>query len=101
MMSLVVSVRVVPDERQRFLEAITANARSAVRDEPGCVAFEVSEDVAERNHFFLYEVYRDEAAIDAHRATPHYAAWREAASVSLVPDSQVLHQTSLVCREAG
>ena len=28
---------------------------------------------------YKYEVYRDEAALEAHRAAPHYAVWRAAA----------------------
>lgn len=101
MISVVVSVRVIPEERERFLKAIGANAASAVRDEPGCIGFDVAEDVDEQNHFLLYEVYRDRDAIERHRATDHYAAWRKAAEACLVPGSQALHRAQVVYREVG
>jgi quinol monooxygenase YgiN len=31
------------------------------------------------NVYYFYEVYRDEKALEAHRAAPHYAVWRAAA----------------------
>ena len=37
------------------------------------------EDAADPNVYYFYEVYRDEAALEAHRAAPHYAVWRAAA----------------------
>ena len=43
----------------------------------------------DRQTLFLYERYTDRAAFDAHRATPHFAAWRRAAAEHLVPGSQV------------
>jgi quinol monooxygenase YgiN len=33
----------------------------------------------DRNTYYFYEVYRDEKALEAHRAAPHYAVWRAAA----------------------
>jgi quinol monooxygenase YgiN len=34
--------------------------------------------------FRLYEVYRDDAAVAAHQATPHYAKWRAEIEALLV-----------------
>jgi (4S)-4-hydroxy-5-phosphonooxypentane-2,3-dione isomerase len=101
MISVVVSLKIVPDQRERFHAAIRANATSAVRDEPGCLGFEVCEDVQDDEHYLLYERYRDEDAIEAHRATPHYAAWREAVDVCVVPGSLILHRAAVLVREPG
>ena len=49
-----------------------------------------------RHHFVLYEIYRDEAALEAHRAAPHFAQWREAVARTVVPGSQVNTITELV-----
>jgi quinol monooxygenase YgiN len=89
MLSLTVSLRVHPELREEFLAAITTQAESCVRDEPGCLSFDVTEDVAEPNHFVLHEAYRDQAAIEHHRTTPHFANWREAAARVVIPGSQV------------
>src|SRR5687768_11590205 len=83
MHALVVSLYVKPGMRDRFLAAAEDDSICSVRDEPGCVRFDVLEDIADPNHFFFYEVYQDEAAITAHRQMPHYPRWREAAEVVL------------------
>ena len=78
MFVMVVSVRIKPDQRQRFLEAIEDDSICSVRDEPGCMRFGVLQDEADQNHYFFIEVYRDKAALEAHRQTPHYARWMAA-----------------------
>jgi len=59
-----------------FNDAILRNA-AASRQEPGCKQFDVafSEDGLA---CFLYELYDDRAAFDAHLATPHFLKFREA-----------------------
>jgi (4S)-4-hydroxy-5-phosphonooxypentane-2,3-dione isomerase len=79
MLAMWVKVRVKPDARERFLKAIEVDALGSERDEPGCMRFNVLQDAQEQNVYYFYEVYRDEAALEAHRAAPHYAVWRAAA----------------------
>jgi autoinducer 2-degrading protein len=59
---LIVSARVKPEQRGRFLEAIEENAVTSVRDEPGCLRFDVVRDRDDPDHYLFYEVYRDEEA---------------------------------------
>ena len=87
-MNLLVSVSVKPDKREKFLAAIAENIASSVRDEPGCHPFDVFENQSTPNHFFYYERYTDHAAFDAHKASPHFAVWREIAEDVIVPGSQ-------------
>jgi (4S)-4-hydroxy-5-phosphonooxypentane-2,3-dione isomerase len=79
MIALWVKVRVKPEARERFLKAIEVDALGSEGDEPGCMRFNVLQDQQDQNVYYFYEVYRDEAAIEAHRAAPHYAVWRAAA----------------------
>ena len=79
MIALWVKVRVKPDQRERFLKAIEVDALGSEGDEPGCLRFNVLHDRDDPNVYYFYEVYRDEAALEAHRAAPHYAVWRAAA----------------------
>jgi (4S)-4-hydroxy-5-phosphonooxypentane-2,3-dione isomerase len=74
-----VKVRVKPDGRKKFLEAIEHDAIASERDEPGCLRFNVLQDRSDQNVYFFYEVYKDAAALDAHRAAPHFAKWQSAA----------------------
>ena len=78
MLAIWVKVRVKPAEKARFLAAIEQDALGSERDEAGCCRFNVLQDAAEPNTYYFYEVYRDEAALEAHRAAPHYAKWRAA-----------------------
>ena len=51
---------------------------TATRAEDGCVAYAYAEDVAEPGLIHVFEIWRDQAALDAHFKTPHMAAWRAA-----------------------
>ena len=79
MLAIWVKVRIKPELRQRFLEAIEVDALGSERDEPGCLRFNVLQDERDANVYYFFEVYKDEAALEAHRAMPHYAVWRAAA----------------------
>ena len=68
---LAVNIRIKPENVERFMQALQANAREA-RKEPGCQQFEVLVDPAERTKVMLFEVYADEKAFEAHQATPHF-----------------------------
>jgi quinol monooxygenase YgiN len=79
MIALIVSLQIKPELRTRFLAAAEEDSVCSVRDEGGgCLRFDVLQDQADENHFYFHEVYRDEAAHQAHTRTPHYARWSEA-----------------------
>lgn len=59
-----------------FERAILANADGARTREPGCVRFDVSQRDDDPSQWLLYEVYRDAGAFEAHRASPHFAAYQ-------------------------
>lgn len=84
MFSLVVQMEVRPNRREEFLAGMTANAEASVRDEPGCLRFDVSVAAGDPNRFFLYELYADAASFEAHKASPHFAQWRTVAEQVVV-----------------
>ncbi len=64
------------DEKQvaAFLPLMLENAQVSVRDEPGCLRFDVllpSRPLA-KPVVFLYEIYESRAAFDLHLASPHF-----------------------------
>ncbi|WP_300753611.1 antibiotic biosynthesis monooxygenase [Janthinobacterium sp.] len=89
MIALTVSLEVYPERLDQFLAAIKENAARTFNDEAGCTYFDVTQDVDHPTHFIFYELYRDQAAVAAHRAAPHFAAWRQAADVCVIKGSQV------------
>jgi quinol monooxygenase YgiN len=58
-------------EGERALRAL----REGSRAEPGCVTFDVARGIDDRNVFFLYEIWRDQAALDAHYQTEHFQTY--------------------------
>ena len=74
---LMVKIQVQPDQREEFIEAMLEDARGSVRDEPGCLRFDVLQDESDANRLYLYEVYRDRAAFESHQQAPHLLRWRE------------------------
>lgn len=76
MIAMIVHVTVTPEHADAFVEATLENARGA-RTEAGNFRFDVLRDTERENVFHLVEVYADEAAVDAHRETPHYRTWKE------------------------
>jgi autoinducer 2-degrading protein len=72
-----VHVHVKPEHVEPFLDATRANHEATIR-EPGNVRFDVLRSIDDPARFILYEWFADETAAQAHKETPHYAAWRDA-----------------------
>ena len=47
----------------------------ATRTEPGCLMYVAHRSLSEPRRFFLYEQYADQAALDTHRTSPHFAEY--------------------------
>ena len=71
MFVLSVEIQIKPENVDAFMKQLDANAKAA-RTEPGCKQFEVLVDPKDRTKIMLFEVYNDEAAFEAHQATPHF-----------------------------
>ena len=77
MIVLHVTAQVKPEHVKEFLEVVRYDAEHSEKDEPGCLRFDVIQDRDDPNRFYFYEVYRDEAALEAHRQTPHFKFYFE------------------------
>ena len=71
-----VHVRVKPECIDTFKETTIANARQSIQ-EPGIARFDVIQQNDDPTRFVLVEVYRNAEATVAHKATAHYATWRD------------------------
>ena len=67
-------IRFAPGEIDRLREAMQA-ALAATRQEPGCLSYAMSVDVAEPTLLRIAELWEDEAALKAHARAPHVAAF--------------------------
>jgi len=71
-----VHVKVKPDGIDAFKEVTLANALESLK-EPGIARFDVVQQNDDPTKFVLVEAYRSVKATTAHKATAHYAAWRD------------------------
>jgi autoinducer 2-degrading protein len=69
---VVVEFQLKPGARSQFRALIDANADASVKNEPGCLQFDVLEPEDEGDRVLLYEIYSDKAAFDAHLRTGHF-----------------------------
>jgi autoinducer 2-degrading protein len=72
-----VHARVKADAVDAFRAASIENARASLR-EPGIARFDVVQSTEDPTRFVLVEVYRAADGPAAHKATAHYARWRDA-----------------------
>ena len=77
MLVVLVQVHVKPEYVDAFRKATIENARNSVQ-EPGIARFDVVQQADDPTRFTLVEAYRTAEATAAHKATAHYAKWRDA-----------------------
>src|SRR6185503_14860358 len=66
----------VPPENIPLFRPHMQTMLSASRAEDGCITYSYAVDVADPGLVRVFEVWRDQAAIDAHFKAPHMAVWR-------------------------
>ena len=75
--ALVVKIQMKAEYREQFLKEMWADAYGSEKKEPGCLMFNITHDKADPNVLYLFEVYRDDAAVEAHKKSPHFLKWLE------------------------
>jgi quinol monooxygenase YgiN len=74
MISFTVRMNFRPDDREEIAQVLRELTRLS-RQEPGCVSYIPHQVEADPDTVLIYEQYKDEAAADAHRASPHFAQY--------------------------
>jgi (4S)-4-hydroxy-5-phosphonooxypentane-2,3-dione isomerase len=71
-----VKMRIKPDHVGDFETEIRRHVAYTRQHEPGCVQFDVAADKRDARTFYFVEIYRDDAALAAHRASPSLEIFR-------------------------
>jgi len=71
MIALAVTYVIAPG-REAEAEGHLRELIAASRREPGCRSYDVFRAQDDVRSFFIFERYDDEAALEAHRASPHF-----------------------------
>ena len=77
-----VHVHVKPESVEAFRNATMENATHSL-EEPGIARFDVVQQADDPTRFTLVEAYRTAEAPAAHKATAHYARWRDAVAAMM------------------
>ncbi len=73
MFVVTVAFEVKPENSAEFRVAVLAQALNSLTREPACQRFDVCFDPHSPERVFLYELYDDRVAFDAHTQTEHFA----------------------------
>jgi (4S)-4-hydroxy-5-phosphonooxypentane-2,3-dione isomerase len=93
--AITVDFTLKPGAMATFRKLIDKNARDSCVYEPGCRRFDVLVPGELGDKVFLYEIYDDRAAFDAHLKSPHFDVF-DRESTALVLAKNVVHYT-VVC----
>jgi len=74
---IIAPIQIKEGHKEAFVEAMLDDAKGSLHNEPGCLRFDVVQDAGDPNRIWLYEVYVDEAAFQAHLQAPHFIKWRD------------------------
>ena len=81
---IVAPIQIKEAFKDQYIKGMRENAQRSVNDEPGCLRFDVVQDANDENRIWLYEVYKDEAAFQAHTQTPHFTKFRDMSGLPTV-----------------
>ncbi len=94
MITFSVRMRFRPEDREEIAETLR-ELTAASRGEPGCVTYIPHSVESEPDTVLIYEQYRDEAAVEAHRASPHFKRWAVGGLYQRMLDRSVENLTAL------
>jgi (4S)-4-hydroxy-5-phosphonooxypentane-2,3-dione isomerase len=84
MRGLLARYRVKAGQGDLVERALLEMAKAVREDEPGCLVYRAARSGEDPQVFVLYEEYEDEAALLAHRETPHFRKLIEGAVVPVL-----------------
>jgi autoinducer 2-degrading protein len=61
--------------RESDVMAIFDKLTAESRKEAGCLMYQVHKHKTDSRRFFIYEQYKDDAALEGHRTAPHFLQW--------------------------
>lgn len=73
--SKITAILIARPGKSAELSALLVGMAPHSRAEPGNLRWDVWRDISNEDRYVLDELYRDVAAVEAHRASPHYQAY--------------------------
>ncbi|NBD27260.1 putative quinol monooxygenase [Paenibacillus glycinis] len=79
---------------ERLLRDELLKVAAPSRAEAGCLDYVLHESAEHPEQFVFYETWQDQAALDAHIASSHYRAYRQAAEAWL--DTREVYRLNII-----
>ena len=95
MVSFTVRLKFAADERAEIAETLRLLAEAS-RKEPGCVSYIPHQVEDDPDTVVIYEQYRDRAASDFHRTTPHFQKLAVGGLYQLMREREVENLTAII-----
>jgi quinol monooxygenase YgiN len=95
MISFLVRMRFAAEDREN-VNALLEELAVASRQEPGCVSYVPHTVEDDPTMVVIYEQYRDRAAADFHRTTPHFKKLAVGGLYQVMRERQVENLTAVV-----
>ncbi len=86
--AVVVTFQIKPENMDEFMPLMVQNAATSLAIEPGCHQFDIATDPERPEEVFLYEVYADSGAFQAHLASAHFKTF-DAAVAPMIAEKEI------------
>ena len=93
--ALVVKIHMKAEYREQFIKEMWADAIGSEKNERGCLMFNIVNDKADPNILYLFEVYKDDKAVVAHKKMPHFVKWLETTKNWLAAPLEIMPCTTI------
>ena len=88
MVSFTVRIRFDPKDHEKVAEMVRA-LTAGTRQEPGCVTYVPHFVADDPGTVLIYEQYRDEAGLEAHRNSPHFKQYASGGLYQIMIDRKL------------
>ncbi len=95
MVSFTVRMRFADEDRQTISDILEKLA-AASRQEPGCVSYIPHWVEGDPTTVVIYEQYKDDASLDAHRATSHFKQYAVGGLYQMMRERAVENLTAVI-----
>lgn len=91
MYAVIVELEIKSGHMDDFMALLKENAETSLRDEVGCAQFDIClpDGSGQANYVWLYELYDDAKAFQAHLDSEHFKTFDEAAA-EMLSDKRVI-----------
>ena len=95
MVNFIVRMRFAAEDREQITDMLRALALAS-RQEPGCVTYVPHWIEDDPSTLVIYEQYRDKAALEFHRASPHFQRYAVGGFYQFMRDRSLENLTAIV-----